>query len=126
MAANPLYYTKRHSTQIQAACPQMTQEHDLQDRYGVDYSPLFIRGRYDGPLYTWKRLCDLYVKTDDPAEYINLNDDENMRLAADVLARKLSDGDVLNRIGKRAIELNLEVASRYAGEEDLKELGLES
>lgn len=100
--------------------------HDLQDRYGVDYSPLFIRGRYDGPLYTWKRLCDLYVKTDDPAEYINLNDDENMRLAADVLARKLSDGDVLNRIGKRAIELNLEVASRYAGEEDLKELGLES
>lgn len=30
MAANPLYYTKRHSTQIQAACPQMTQEHYME------------------------------------------------------------------------------------------------
>jgi len=97
---------------------------DLKDRFGVDYSPIFIRGRYDGPLHTWRQVCDLYVRTDDPEEYINLNDDQNLRLAADILARKLSDSDVLNRIGKHAIEQNLEVASRYASEEDMEELGI--
>ena len=97
---------------------------DLKERFGVDYSPLFIRGRYDGPLMAWRKVCDIYVQTDDPKQYINLNDDANLRLAADILARKLSDSDVLNRIGKHAIEQNLEVASRYASEEDLNELGL--
>ena len=97
---------------------------DLKQKYGVDYSPLFIRGRYDGPLLAWRRVCGIYVKTDDPGEYINLNDDANLRLAADVLARKLSDSDVLNRIGKHAIEQNLEVARRYASRGDLEGLGV--
>ena len=97
---------------------------DLKEKFGVDYSPLFIRGRYDGPLMAWRKVCDIYVQTDDPRQYINLNDDANLRLAADVLARKLSDADVLNRIGKHAIEQNLEVASRYASKEDMEELGM--
>lgn len=97
---------------------------DLKERFGVDYSPLFIEGRYTNPLHTWKQVCDLYVKTDDPDDYINLNDDANLRLAADVLARKLSDADLLNRIGKHALELNLEVAKKYADAADLEELGL--
>ena len=97
---------------------------DLRESYGVDYSQLFIAGRYDKPLHTWRQLCDIYVKTDDPDEYINLNDDANLRLAADILARKLSDSDLLNRIGKHAIEQNIEVASRYASDDDLRELGV--
>lgn len=97
---------------------------DLKEKFGVDYSPLFIRGRYDGPLWAWRRVCDIYVQTDDPKDCINLNDDANLRLAADVLARKLSDSDVLNRIGKHAIEQNLEVARRFSTDEDLKELGV--
>ena len=97
---------------------------DLKEKFGVDYSPLFIRGRYDGPLMAWRKVCDIYVQTDDPRQYINLNDDANLRLAADVLARKLSDADVLNRIGKHAIEQNMEVASRYASKEDMEELGM--
>lgn len=98
---------------------------DMQDNYGVDYSPLFLAARYDRPLHTWKQLCDLYVKTDAPEDYINLNDDANLRLAADVLARKLSDSDILNRIGKQAIEHNLDVARKFTTEEDLRELGVE-
>ena len=79
---------------------------DLKEKFGADYSPLFARGRYDQPLHTWRQLCALYVKTDDPSDFIDLNDDPNLRLAADVLARKLSDSDILNRIGKHAIEMN--------------------
>ena len=97
---------------------------DLKEKFGVDYSPLFIRGRYDGPLWALRRVCHIYVQTDVPKQYINLNDDANLRLAADVLARKLSDSDVLNRIGKHAIEQNLEVARRFSTDEDLKELGV--
>ena len=97
---------------------------DLKEKFGVDNSPLFIRGRYDGPLWALRRVCHIYVQTDVPKQYINLNDDANLRLAADVLARKLSDSDVLNRIGKHAIEQNLEVARRFSTDEDLKELGV--
>lgn len=97
---------------------------DLKQHFGVDYSSMFIEGRYTKPLHTWRQVCDIYVQTDDPNEYINLNDDANLRLATDILARKLSDADVLNRIGKHAIEQNLEVASRYTDPEDLEELGI--
>lgn len=98
---------------------------DLKDKFGVDYSTLFIRGRYDGPLWAWKQVCDIYVKTDEPNDYINLNDDANLLLAADVLARKLSDSEILNRIGKHAIEQNMEVAQRYASQGDLEDIGVE-
>lgn len=46
-------------------------------------------------------------------------------MAADVLARKLSGDGVLNRIGKYAIEHNMEVARKCAGEEGLWEMGME-
>ena len=98
---------------------------DLKEKFGADYSPFFARGRYDQPLHTWRQLCALYVKTDDPSDFIDLNDDPNLRLAADVLARKLSDSDVLNRIGKHAIELNLDTARKYASEEDMQALGID-
>jgi hypothetical protein len=98
---------------------------DLKDKFGADYSPLFSEGRYDKPLHTWRQLCDLYIKTDDPNDFIDLNNDPNLRLAADVLARKLSDSDILNRIGKHAIELNLDTARKYASEEDMQALGID-
>ena len=98
---------------------------DLKQKFGVDYSPLFQAGRYDGPLHTWRQLCDIYVKTDDPDDFIDLNTDKNLRLAADILAHKLNDAEVLNRIGKNAIEQNIETARKYTSKEDLKELGIQ-
>lgn len=97
---------------------------DMKRKFGVDYTALFAAGRYTDPLYTWRQLCDIYVKTDNPDDYIDLNKDANLVLAAEVLARKLSDEEMLNRIGKHAIEQNLEVAQRYATQEDLEELGV--
>lgn len=97
---------------------------DMKRKFGVDYTALFAAGRYTDPLYTWRQLCDIYVKTDNPDDYIDLNKDANLVLAAEVLARKLSDEELLNRIGKHALEQNIEVARRYANEEDLEELGV--
>lgn len=98
---------------------------DMKEKYGVDYAPIFIKGRYTRPLYTWKQLCDIYVKTDDPNEVIDLNADVNLRMAADVLSRKLSDADLLNRIGTAAIKQNLDVARKYVSKEDLEDLDVE-
>ena len=97
---------------------------DMKEKFGVDYSPIFISGRYTNPLYTWKQICDIYVKTDNPEETIDLNKDANLRMAADVLARKLSDIELLNRIGTKAIEQNIETARVYISEEDLQDIGL--
>lgn len=104
----------------------VSQFDDLMDgerkRWGADYTALFTPARYDKPLHTWTQLCGILVKDDDPAHPTNLTDDANCKLAYEVLARKLCDEDVLNHIGKRAIGYNLEVASKYAKEEDIKEL----
>lgn len=97
---------------------------DMMEKYGVDYTQIFIKGRYTDPLYTWTRICDLYVKTDDPNEVIDLNQDENIRMSVDILTRKLNDADLINRLGKHAIELNLDLAKKYVAKEDLDGLGL--
>lgn len=98
--------------------------HDMKQEFRVDYTPIFIKGRYTGPLRTWKQICEIYVKTDDPDEVIDLNQDANLRLAADVLSRKLSDSDLLNRLGEQAIRQNLDVAKNYIAAEDLEEYKL--
>ena len=95
---------------------------DMKNKFGVDYTPIFKRGRYTSPLGAYKRLCDLYVKSDDPDEVIDLNKDTNLVLAADVLSRKLNDPGLLNRIGDKAIKQNLEVAKKYISKEDLRDI----
>ena len=98
---------------------------DMREKYGVDYTQIFIKGRYTNPLYSWHKVCDIYVQTDDPDEVIDLNEDANLRMAADVLAKKLNDPDLINRLGKHAIEMNMELAKKYVSEQDLRDLGVE-
>ena len=96
---------------------------DMKEEYGVDYTPLFTGNRYTNPLHTWMQLSGMYSTQDGP-ERIDLNKDANTVLAAEILARKLSDSDILNRIGKHALSVNMETAKKYANEDDLKEIGL--
>ena len=108
-----------------AACGEFdTIMADMKQNYGADYTPHFEAGRYTAPLHAWTQLCDIYVQTDDPDDFISLTEDPNCHLAFDVLCRKLNDPDMLNRVGKKAIEQNLETARQYATEEDLVELGV--
>jgi hypothetical protein len=97
---------------------------DMKQKFNVDYAPVFAKGRYTNPLYVWRQVCDIYVKTDDPNETIDLNHDANLRTAVDVLSRKLSDGAMLNKICDKAIVQNMEIARKYVSEEDLNNLGI--
>lgn len=40
------------------------------------------------------------------------------------MRRHSGDHELLNRIGKHAIEMNVETAKKYASKDDLKELGI--
>lgn len=97
---------------------------NLKKRFGVDYSPIFSMFRYDRPLFTWSAICDIYVKFDNPRDVIDIDADNNLRMAVNVLCSKLSDEDILNRIGERAIKQNLDIVREYASAEDLLELGI--
>lgn len=90
------------------------------EKYGVDYTALFHDGRYDRVAHTWDELCSLWVKTDDPKGYINLNADAQVNLAVDVLARKLNDTDYINRMEKFALDHNLDTAEKYISQEDIE------
>ena len=97
---------------------------DLKKEYGADYTPIFREGRYEQPLKVWTTICDLLMVSDNPKEMIDFNSSADLRLAVEVLANKLRDADVLNKIGTRAIRQNIEVARQYTSEENLKELNL--
>ena len=98
---------------------------DMKQKFGVDYTPVFSLGRYTNPLNSWRKICSIYVKEDNPDDIIDLNTDENLRTAVDVLTAKLSDADLLNRIGTKAIEQNIETARKYVSEQDLRDIGVE-
>lgn len=97
---------------------------DLKKEYGADYTPIFREGRYEQPLKVWTTICNLLMVSDNPKEMIDFNSSADLRLAVEVLANKLRDADVLNKIGTRAIRQNIEVARQYTSEENLKELNL--
>ncbi len=91
-------------------------------RFGVDYTSFFHPARYDGPLQTWTLICDRLLKDEHPETPTSLRDDKNCQLAFDILARKLNDETLLNRVGAVAIHLNIDVARKYAKAEEVEEL----
>ena len=70
----------------------------------------------------WTKVAEAVVINDTGDETLSLTDDENLKLAYDVMARKLADTDLISRIGYVAIEQNPEIAARYASDEDLQAL----
>lgn len=91
-------------------------------KYGADYTALFRQFRYTAPLQAWTKVAEKIVVNDHPETPCSLTDDENCQLAYDILARKLANFDIINRIGFTALSQNEEIARRYASEEDLREL----
>ena len=99
---------------------------DMKKRFGPDYSPHFQRGRYGDPLHSWSQVCELvFCNNSAQPNVIDLTGDNNIRLAADILMRKLNSEDFLNQIGQQAILMNIDVMKKYATDEDLAVLGIE-
>ena len=92
------------------------------EKFGVDYTALFQQFRYTKPMVLWTNVADVIVVNDHPEDHVSLTEDKNCQLAYDIMSRKLSDFNLINRIGYVAISLNQEIARKYANDDELQEL----
>ena len=86
-----------------------------------DFKPSFAAGRITGVFHYWDKVTSLICKPDHKGESITLNDDPNCKLAFEIIERKITSEDFLNKAGYDALQLNPECISTIAAE-DYQEL----
>lgn len=90
-------------------------------RKPFDYTPYFAPARLTAVYHYWDKVTAKLCKTEDNVP-ISLNDDPNCKLAFQIIERKLTSEDFLNKAGYDALKLNPECIKGGISEEDLKEL----
>ena len=89
-------------------------------RKPFDYTPYFAPARLTSVFHYWDKVTSKLCKTEGNLP-ISLNDDPNCKLAFQIIERKLTSEDFLNKAGYDALKLNPECISSIA-EEDYQEL----
>ena len=89
-------------------------------RKPFDYTPYFAPARLTSVYHYWDKVTAKLCKTEGNVP-ISLNDDPNCKLAFQIIERKLTSEDFLNKAGYDALKLNPECISSIA-EEDYQEL----
>ena len=90
-------------------------------RKPFDYTPYFAPARLTSVFHYWDKVTSRLCKTEGK-EPISLNDDPNCKLAFQIIERKLTSEDFLNKAGYDALKLNPECIKGSISGEDLKEL----
>lgn len=90
-------------------------------RKPFDYTPYFAPARLTSVLHYWDKVTSRLCKTEGNLP-ISLNDDPNCKLAFQIIERKLTSEDFLNKAGYDALKLNPECIKGSISNEDLKEL----
>lgn len=90
-------------------------------RKPFDYTPYFAPARLTSVFHYWNKVTARLCKTEGNLP-ISLNDDPNCKLAFQIIERKLTSEDFLNKAGYDALKLNPECIKGSISEEDLKEL----
>ena len=90
-------------------------------RKPFDYTPYFAPARLTAVFHYWDKVTAKLCKTEGK-EPISLNDDPNCKLAFQIIERKLTSEDFLNKAGYDALKLNPECIKSSISKEDLKEL----
>ena len=90
-------------------------------RKPFDYTPYFAPARLTSVFHYWDKVTSKLCKTEGK-EPISLNDDPNCKLAFQIIERKLTSEDFLNKAGYDALKLNPECIKGSISKEDLKEL----
>lgn len=87
-----------------------------------DFKPYFEAGRITGVYHYWDKVTSVLCKSDKNGDVISLNEDPNCKLAFEIIERKITSEDFLNKAGYDALKLNPECIKGSISEEDLKEL----
>lgn len=90
-------------------------------RKPFDYTPYFAPARLTSVFHYWDKVTSRLCKTEGNLP-ISLNDDPNCKLAFQIIERKLTSEDFLNKAGYDALKLNPECIKGSISKEDLKEL----
>lgn len=94
----------------------------MQLRKPFDYTPYFAPARITPVFHYWDKVTAKLCKTGKGEEQIILNTDPNCKLAFEIIERKLTSEDFLNKAGYDALKLNPECIKDSISDEDLKEL----
>ena len=94
----------------------------MQLRKPFDYTPYFAPARITPVFHYWDKVTARLCKTGKGEEQIILNTDPNCKLAFEIIERKLTSEDFLNKAGYDALKLNPECIKGSISKEDLKEL----
>ena len=94
----------------------------MQLRKPFDYTPYFAPARLTAVFHYWDKITARLCKTGKGEEQIILNTDPNCKLAFEIIERKLTSDDFLNKAGYDALKLNPECIKDSISDEDLKEL----
>ena len=91
-------------------------------RKPFDYTPYFAPARITPVFHYWDKVTARLCKTGKGEEQIILNTDPNCKLAFEIIERKLTSEDFLNKAGYDALKLNPECIKGSISDEDLKVL----
>ena len=94
----------------------------MQLRKPFDYTPYFAPARLTAVFHYWDKVTARLCKTGKGEEQIILNTDPNCKLAFEIIEKKLTSEDFLNKAGYDALKLNPECIKESISDEDLKEL----
>ena len=94
----------------------------MQLRKPFDYTPYFAPARITSVFHYWDKVTARLCKTGKGEEQIILNTDPNCKLAFEIIERKLTSEDFLNKAGYDALKLNPECIKDSISDEDLKVL----
>ena len=93
----------------------------MQLRKPFDYTPYFAPARLTAVFHYWDKVTARICKTDKDSERIALNDDPNCKLAFQIIERKITEEDFINKAGYDALKLNPECVKDLS-EKDYNEL----
>ena len=105
-----------------ACCVYDTIMKEAKKRTGFDYSPFFQKARLTSTFHYWKELSEIITKADKGSGTIDFNDDDNCRLAFQIIERKISGEDLPNKAGYEAMKLNMDLVGSEITLEDYQEL----
>ena len=93
----------------------------MQLRKPFDYTPYFAPARLTAVFHYWDKITARLCKSENDVP-ISLNDDPNCKLAFEIIEKKLTSEDFLNKAGYDALKLNPECIKGSISDEDLKVL----
>lgn len=115
-------YVETARTLLDYACHLYDIQIDVANKEvsGIDFDKWMNPARLTGVFRHFSAVSDMICRTEGDVD-INLNADKNITLAFEIIEKKLTSEDFLNKVAFEALALNPE-CRKYISEEDYKEL----